>query len=234
MNDISETDAVILAGGLGTRLQKVVSDRPKVLAQVAGRPFLTYLLSQLEGTGFRRVVLCTGHLGDQVESAFGDEYGSLCLEYSRESRPLGTGGALRLALPLINSQTILVANGDSYCGAKLGALFEFHKRRGAQSTILLTDVDDVSRYGCVRTDAGGAVLGFDEKNSEGGPGWINAGVYVIERNLLAKIPPDESISLERDLFPSWIGRGFHGFEGPGRFLDIGTEESFAAAQSFFK
>ncbi len=233
MNGISRTDAMILAGGLGTRLRSVVADRPKVLAPVVGRPFLTYLLDQFDETGLERVVLCTGHLGEQVESAFGLEHGSLSLSYSRELRPLGTGGALKLALPLTNSQTILIANGDSYCGADFHALLDFHRRCGARATVLLTEVHDVSRYGCVRTDTGGAVLGFGEKSGESGPGRINAGIYMIERDLLDEIPAEVPISLERDLFPSWIGRGFHGFEGSGRFLDIGTEKSFAAAQNFF-
>ena len=107
--------AAILAGGLGTRLRSVVKDRPKVLAEIRGVPFLTYLLDQLAAAGVRDVVLCTGYMGEQVRSAFGDSYGGMCLSYSQESSPLGTAGALRLALPLFKSSSVLVMNGDSFC-----------------------------------------------------------------------------------------------------------------------
>ncbi|MCP4599444.1 MAG: NTP transferase domain-containing protein [Proteobacteria bacterium] len=233
MDDLSTIDAAVLAGGLGTRLRPVVSDRPKVLAPVVGRPFLTYLLDQLREAGLDRVVLCTGYMGEKVEEEFGDRYGELYLDYSMEPRPLGTGGALEFALPFIETETVLVVNGDSYCSVDLSAMWETHMSRNARASILLTEVDDVSRYGRVRLDDDSAVVGFDEKDSQGGPGWINAGIYLIERALLKEIPPGKQISLEKDIFPNWVGKGFYGWKNPGRFLDIGTEQSLAMAQQFF-
>ncbi len=230
---LNTIDAAVLAGGLGTRLHSVVRDRPKALAPIIGRPFITYLLDLLSEAGLEHVILCTGFLGDQIEETVGDRYGELWVEYSREHKPLGTGGALEYALPFIETDDVLVVNGDSYCGADLRALAEFHRARGARATVLLTEVEDTSRYGRVRVEEDGRVVGFDEKDGLSGAGWINAGVYLIERELLKAIPSGRQVSLEREIFPQWIGRGFYGWKGAGRFLDIGTKESFAEAQQFF-
>lgn len=228
----SELTAAILAGGLGTRLRSVVSDCPKVLADINGRPFLAYLLDQLATAGIKRVVLCTGFQASLVRDVLGDDHGGLQLSYSEETAPLGTGGALRLALPSLNSDPVLVLNGDSYCDVDLGAFSQFHQERQAEATVLLTQVPDVARYGKVRVDAEDRVLGFDEKGGTG-PGWINAGVYLVEQSLLIGIPEGRSVSLEREMFPAWIGRRFYGCRQAGRFIDIGTPESYAQAKLFF-
>ena len=128
MSDISNIEAAILAGGLGTRLRSVVPDRPKVLAEIGGRPFIEILLDQVAAAGIRTAVLCTGYLGDQIEARLGTRRGPLALRYSREVEPLGTGGALRLALPMLASDTVLVLNGDSYCDADLRALSPVARR----------------------------------------------------------------------------------------------------------
>jgi len=231
---LSEMTAAVLAGGAGERLRSAVADRPKVLAEVAGRPFLAILLDQLLAAGVRRAVLCTGYLADQVRAAFGDAYGDLALAYSRETAPLGTGGALRQALPLLNSDPALVLNGDSYCQADLLGLAAWHAAHDAAGTLLLTKVPDTTRYGRVEVDADGRVLRFDEKGASAGPGWVNAGVYVLGRALLASIPAGKATSLERETFPAWTGRGLRGWQGGGRFLDIGTPQAYASAEDFFR
>ena len=230
---LTSVTAAILVGGQGTRLRSVVADRPKVLAEIRGRPFLAYLLDQLAGAGVRYVVLCTGYLGEQVQAVFGDSYGSLRLVYSQESSPLGTAGALRLALPLFKSETVLVMNGDSFCEANLSAFWAWHCGRAAESTLLLTEVPDAKRYGRVNVDADGLVLRFDEKGDKSGPGWINAGIYLLNHRLLLTIPANRTVSLEREEFPSWIGRGLYGYRSGGRFLDIGTPEAYTMAEWFF-
>ncbi len=230
MADFSHTDAVILAGGLGTRLRPVVSDRPKALALVRGRPFLLYLLDWLASWGLERVVLCTGYLGGMVRQGLGKRHGPLRLAYSQEAEPLGTGGALRLALPLLDSETILVANGDSYCPADLAALWKAHQRIGAQATLALTVAADSGRFGRVEVDAAGVVRAFTEKTPGGEPGLVNAGVYMLQRSLLAGLPGGRALSLEREVFPQLIGRGLYGWPCGQGFLDIGTPESFALAQ----
>src|ERR1041384_4288401 len=124
--DLSDITAAVLAGGFGTRLRSVVADRPKVLAEIGGRPFLSYLFEQLAANGCRSVVLCTGYLGEQVYRIYGEQYGSLGLRYSQEAQPLGTGGALRFALGQFASDPVLVLNGDSFYGTDLKAYREWH------------------------------------------------------------------------------------------------------------
>jgi NDP-sugar pyrophosphorylase family protein len=233
VTELSDIDAVILAGGLGTRLRPVVSDRPKVLAEVHGRPFLAYLLDHLARAGVREVVLCTGYRGERIRAAFGEAYGSTRLRYSQEASPLGTGGALRQALPLLRSDTCLVVNGDSFCDAKLREVLVWHRRCNAQVSLVLTEVPAAGRFGRVLVDEQGRLVRFTEKGPQVGPGWINAGIYMLERSLLAGIPAGQAWSLERELFPNWIGRGIFGYRHRGRFIDIGVPEALRAAEAFF-
>jgi NDP-sugar pyrophosphorylase family protein len=233
VNDLANGIAVILAGGLGTRLRPIIADRPKVLAEVQGHPFLASLLDQVAAAEIKTVVLCTGYLGEQVRETFGNTYKNLHLVYSQESSPLGTAGALRFAFPLFASDTVLVMNGDSFCEADLNAFWSWHCVRGAEATILLTEVADTRRYGRVQVDMEGRVLGFEEKGDANGPGWVNAGIYLFKRCMLETIPVDKVISLEREVFPAWIGGGLYGYRSEGRFLDIGTPESYTMAEQFF-
>ena len=233
MHGLRSVTAIILAGGLGTRLRSIIADRPKPLAEIRGRPFLAYLLDQLIASGVNLVVLSTGYFGEQVRAAFGDSYGSLRLLYSQEASPLGTAGALRLALSLFDSDPVLVMNGDSFFEADLTTFWEWHCARTADATLLLAEASDTKRYGRVHVDDAGLVLGFEEKNHNGGAGWINAGVYLLTRRLVETIPANRAVSLEREMFPSWIGRGLYGYRSKGRFLDIGTPESLAVARDFF-
>lgn len=233
MSTLDGVTAVILAGGLGTRLRSVVADRPKVLAQVLSKPFLAYLLDQVAGVGVRHVVFCVGYLSEQIRAAFGAVYAEMHLVYSQESMPLGTAGALRLALPLLQSETVLVMNGDSFCQVDLGAFWVWHFARDANATLLLTEVADTRRYGRVQVDEEGSILGFDEKDAIGGAGWINAGIYLLSRHLLLAIPTNRFVSLESEMFPTWINQGLYGYRSGGRFLDIGTPEAYAAAENFF-
>ena len=231
--EFTQVTAAILAGGAGSRLRPAVTGRPKALANVGERPFLTYLFDQLVAAGARDVVLCTGYLGDQIAMIFGESYDTLRLDYSQESTPLGTAGALRLALPLFNSNPVLVMNGDSYCDANIREFWFWHGSRQANATLLLTKIFNTERFGQVKVDADGKVTDFKEKSSGQGPGWINAGIYLLNRDFLEEIPANRPVSLEREIFPAWIGRGLYGFRSEARFMDIGTPEAYAGAQSFF-
>ena len=229
-----DVTAAILAGGLGTRLRSVVTDRPKVLAPVCGRPYLTYLLDQLAAASVREVVLLTGHRAEQVRDALGDIHAGLRLIYSAEPAPLGTGGALRHALPHLSAPTIVLLNGDSYCDVDLEAFARFHRAASAGVSLVLVRVPDATRFGLVRVGRSGRVLRFDEKGTSQGPGWVSAGVYLIDRVLVAEVPP-RPLSLERDLLPQWVAeRRVRGFRCDGRFLDIGTPQSYALAEQFFQ
>ena len=231
MTYLANITAVILAGGFGTRLRSVVSDRPKVLAEVGGRPFLGYLLDQLVAEDVKSVVLCTGYLGEQVQDRLGTNYRTLALQYSREPQPLGTGGALRLALPMLDTDSVLVMNGDSYCDTRLDAFANWHAGRRPPATILLAETDDTRRYGRVQVDDQGRVLRFSEKTDDMDPGLVNAGIYLLSRTLIGSIAFGRAVSLEREVFPDWIGRGLCGFRGDGRLWDIGIPESYARAEA---
>jgi len=234
VSELAETQAVILAGGLGTRLRSVVADRPKVLAEVCDRPFMAYLLEQLAGVGIQEVILCTGYLGDRVKTTFETSYHQFNLIYSQETSPLGTGGALRLALDYIKSDSVLVMNGDSFCEISISDFCSVHCHRQADTTIALTEVSDTSRYGRVEVDSTGKVLNFAEKGNSTGVGWINAGIYLIKRELISEIRNDQAISLEKEILPTWIeDKTVYSYRTQGKFIDIGTPASYALAQSFF-
>jgi D-glycero-alpha-D-manno-heptose 1-phosphate guanylyltransferase len=223
----------ILAGGLGTRLRPAIGDHAKVVADVGGRPFLARLLDQVAAAGFRDVVLCVGHRADEVEGALGAAHGPLRLRYSRESEPLGTGGALRLALPLLAGPHVLVLNGDSFCEVDHAAAWSWHVARGSEATLVAVEVPDASRYGRVEIDAADRVRRFAEKQPDGAPGWINAGIYLLASSRIAGLPPGRAVSLERDVLPVWAGGALYGYRVRGRFIDIGTPGAYSAASLFF-
>jgi len=232
-NPDENVTVLILAGGLGTRLQSVLPDQPKVLATVAGRPFLSYLMDQLFSIGLRQVILCTGYKGEQVKNTFGDTYNGLAIQYSQEPEPFGTGGAIRFALPQIHTESALVFNGDSYVNCNLSDYLAWYFKNDFQASLLLSYVPDTSRYGRVGVDKEDRIAKFDEKGASRGSGWINAGIYIFNRGLLESIPFGKPFSLERKFFPGLIGKGLYGFQSKGAFIDIGTPESYALAEEFF-
>ena len=231
--ELSNVSVALLAGGLGTRLRSVIADRPKVLAEIRSQPFLSYLLDQVAAAGCRSVVLCTGYLGEQIETAFGKSYGPLRLIYSREQEPLGTAGALRLATPRLESDCVLVMNGDSFCAIDIKAYWDWHRQRQATASMALTRVARSDRFGRVKLDTDARVIEFVEKQQGSGAAWINAGIYFLSQEVLRSIPDGVNVSLEREVFPRWMGRGLYGYVSAGPFLDIGTPDDFAVAESFF-
>jgi NDP-sugar pyrophosphorylase family protein len=230
---LSDITAVVLAGGQGTRLQSVVADKPKALAEIYGRPFLTYMFDQLQGFRINHVVLCTGYLGNRIKERFGSSYKLLSIDYSHESQPLGTAGALKNAISYLSDEQILVLNGDSFCGADIAAFWGWHLSKKASASLLLTTLDDTGRYGRVDTDSDGKIIRFSEKGSNPGPGLINAGIYILCKQFIFSIPSGKSVSLEREMFPQWIGKGLYGYGSEGRFIDIGTPEDYSKAGRFF-
>jgi len=227
---MEDATAAILAGGPGTRLQPAVADRPKVLAEVNGRPFLFYVLDRLADVGIARTVVCTGYLGDSVAEAAA-AYSRMHLVCSRETSPLGTAGALRRALPLVEPEHVFVLNGDSICTADLRSFWAWHCGKSARGSILLVKCSDAGRFGSVDIDYEGRVLAFAEKG-RAGVEWINGGVYLFTKTLLETIPAGREVSLERDMFTQWIGADLYGYKSAGKLLDIGTPESYADAAAF--
>lgn len=225
---LMQTPILVLAGGLGTRLHPLTRSLPKVMVPVLGRPFLELVLEEMRRQGFVDYLFSVGHLGDQVFAHFGDGSRFGCrVSYIHEPEPLGTGGAIRQALPhLGRSSPFVVVNGDTLLELDLLALLEYHRRERQDLTVATTWVDDRGRYGAVVVEEG-RVVGFEEKRSNAGPGLINGGVCVMNRRFFEGAP-DGSFSLERDLLPARAGE-IAAFETRGFFLDIGTPEALGGA-----
>ena len=222
--------AVILAGGEGTRLRPLTLGTPKPVVPVVDRPFLRHQLELLARAGVREVVLCVAYRPEKVEAVFGDGSAlGLRIRYAVEDTPLGTGGALRNALDLLDERTI-VMNGDVLTDVELAALLSRHEAERAAATILLTPVPNPAAYGLVETDPGGRVLRFLEKPKadEITTDTINAGIYVLETRVLELIPPAVSHSIERGFFPALLARGdlVLGPVHRGYWIDIGTPEKY--------
>ena len=223
--------AVILVGGQGTRLRPLTDRTRKDMLTLVDRPLFAYTLEHLARHGVERAVISCGHLPDQIEAAFGGAYSSLALEYAVEVEPLGTGGAIGFAARGFEA-SFFALNGDSLREADLGELVAFHRSTGAKATILLTPVADPSRYGLVRTAADGRVETFLEKPrpEEIDTDLINAGLYVLEPEVLELIPSGRAVSIEREVFPRLAAEGeVYGIALPGYWLDIGTPESYLQA-----
>lgn len=230
----SVIDAVILAGGEGTRLKSVVNDRPKPMGLVKGKPFMEWLLLSLRAQGVKRFVICTHYLNQLIMDHFGDG-GAWGVEivYSHEPEPLGTGGAIAYASNQVKSDQLLALNGDSFCEFNLSNLYQFHITNQARASIQLTSVEDCSRYGSVQLNDGNEIEAFIEKSQIGGPGWINAGIYLIQRSALNEVPSDQKISFEYDILPKWVGNKLYGFKQEGTFIDIGLPETYQQAETIF-
>ena len=225
--------AVILAGGEGSRLRPITSRVPKPAAPLLGRPFISYILENLVRHGVDRAVFSTGYLAAAIEAEVGDggRYG-LEVRYASEDSPLGTAGAIKNAASELGPGGFLVLNGDILTDADLSAIVALHRERSAAATLLTTAVDDPSRYGLVDVRTDGRVASFVEKPDDDwpGPGLINAGVYVLEPEVLDLVPPRREFSIERGVFPSLAASGsLYAFVGTGYWRDIGTPQSYLHA-----
>lgn len=221
--------AIVLCGGIASRLQPIAKDVPKSLLPVRGRPFLEWQLIDLGRQGIRHVILATGHLGDQIAKTIGD--GSrlgLQVAYSRESSPLGTAGALRQATSQITEWPVLALNGDSYCPFDVRLMLAAHARARADATIWLAPEQPGARYGSVEVSRDGAITSFNEKSPDGAA-WISAGIYLLGPKALEDVEVGKVASIERDTFPHLAGRSLAAVKGPAPVIDIGTPDSLAKA-----
>jgi len=228
-----DADTLILCGGLGTRLRPVISDRPKALAGIAGRPFLDVLIDELLRGGLYRFVLCTGYGSEQIAAHCGSRSGAE-FRFSVEDRPLGTGGAVVHALSMTCSDPIVILNGDSFCRVNYSKLLESHQRNRALLTIVTAPLAGREDAGAIRADENGRIVEFAEKpNSDiGGACHVNAGIYVMQREALKHAPHRPAFSLERELFPAAVESGScFVFSVNGPLIDIGTPERLQAAQA---
>ena len=228
----SKSDVVILAGGLGTRLREVVSDRPKPLAPIRGRPFLDLLLEQLAASGcVSRAILAIGYQAEKMVDYYQQVESPLPLVFSVEKELLGTGGALRLAMPLIKSPTVLVVNGDTFVSVNYRSFYSFHEEKKSELTLAAIKAEG-NRYGSIDYDpASHKLKGFFEKQEDSREKWVSAGLYLMRTNLLENLESNKVLSLEKDVFPAWVNRASFCFPLNASFIDIGTKESYMRAQS---
>ena len=227
-------DVVILCGGLGTRLRPKINDRPKSLAPIGDWIFLDVLISFLAKHGIKRFILSTGYMKDKIRDHIAQKYkndNNLLFRFSEEEHPLGTGGALKKALLLVESFPCVVVNGDSFLDVDLPHFFSFHNQRGALFSLALAPQPRPDG-GQVHIDKNGKVTGFQEKTNTYGARFMNGGVYICERGAMDKMPEAEMFSLEYDLFPGLASEGLlYGFTTESEVVDIGTPERLRAAQS---
>ena len=223
--------ALVLAGGEGTRLRPLTLTTPKPVMPLAGRPFLSFMLDWAHSHGAEEVILSCGFMSEAVKAVLGDIYDGMRLRHVTEDEPLGTAGPVRLAHDEgLLEERLLVLNGDVLTDIDLTAELEQHERTGARATLALYPVDDTSSYGVVPTADDGQVKEFIEKGGGEAPtNRINAGAYVIEREVIEAIPAGRAVSFEREVFPALVGNGLYGYDAAGYWIDIGTPERYLEA-----
>ncbi|MGH7597992.1 MAG: nucleotidyltransferase family protein [bacterium] len=231
--------ALILAGGLGTRLRSVVNDKPKPMAAVSDKPFIEYQIEFLKRYDINHLILCVGYLYEQIQNYFGNggKWG-IRIDYSIEKELLGTAGALKQAQSFID-ETFLVLNGDTYFDINLKDLIKFHQRKNAEhdsiGTLALTAIQDARNFGAVTIDAEHKILRFEEKAERAEASkLINAGIYVLAPEILQHIPSAQKVSLEKETFPALLNQGHRlfGYETTGYFVDIGTPAGYQGFQQY--
>jgi len=229
------TEIMILAGGLGTRLQYLVHGLPKSMAPVNGRPFLEYLLDFLDKSGVDKVILSVGYRSEAIISHFGSKYRNLAIDYAIETKPLGTGGGIRLAMEKSTDRDVLVMNGDTLFLAEISEMLRLHKKSKAIVSIALRKVHNASRYGAIEVDQNMVIRNFREKSPIKQAGFINGGIYILNREFYISSTAPGNFSIERDCFAKWAPEGIMlGFPSEAYFLDIGIPKDYKRAQHEFK
>jgi D-glycero-alpha-D-manno-heptose 1-phosphate guanylyltransferase len=232
--DLSHIDAIILCGGLGKRLRSVIGETQKVMAKTGDRPFLDVILGNLKKQGLRRVILCTGFDARRVEDYYAASPQGLEIVFSKESKPLGTGGAIKQAQAYVKSDHAFVMNGDCYCDLDLKAMLQSHLHQSALVTLSVSPLEDKKDYGGVSVAPDGQVVAFKEKESSSANRFASVGLYCFRRDAWRAMPATDAFSLEYDFFPLLTGRGLYAFIVDKPFYDIGTPDRFGAAQQRFK
>lgn len=222
-------DVVILTGGQGTRLREVISDRPKTMAEINQRPFLDILIEHVSSYGFKRFILCTGHMSDIIKDYYTDKNASREILFSNEDKPLGTGGAIKKAKSLIKSNPFLVMNGDSFCKTDFNKFYDFHINKKGVLSMVLSKSQNTQDYGTVRLDDSDKIICFEEKIAGEKSSLINAGIYLMQRDIFLYMPKIPCFSLEYDFLPKNFDNRCYGFLSEGRLIDIGTPKRYKMA-----
>lgn len=227
-------DVVILCGGLGTRLRNTVHDRPKPMAEINHHPFLDILVNYSYKHGFNRFIFCTGYKGESIRKYYENKEYPASFLFSEEKEPLGTAGAIKNAESLIDSRVFFVLNGDSFCNLNMRSFLEFHASKESCASVALTSVNKSNDCGVVKITDTHRIISFHEKVGMDTYGFVNAGIYIFDKNILSCIPIGKSYSLEYDLFPILIQqKHIYGFVTEQRFIDIGIPERYELAKIVF-
>ncbi len=229
-------EAIILAGGFGTRLQSVVNDVPKPMAPINHEPFLNYVFDYLKHYQIEHVVLSTGYLSEKIVEYYKTEYKGIKVSYAKEETPLGTGGGIRLAMTKCTTKDVLVLNGDSFFDVDINTHYKNHISKQADCTLALRKVDDAARYGTIVLGSENIIETFKEKDNIAQAGLINGGVYILNREIyLNNTEEVVPFSIEKDFYEKKIKElQIFGFEYDGYFIDIGIPEDYKKAQIDFK
>lgn len=229
-------DALIICGGKGTRFRAVFQNVPKVMADIHGRPFLDILIEHLLNNNLTKIILCLGYMADYIQKYYQKSSLLPYLFFSEEPVPMGTGGAIKNAESLIESENFIVANGDSFCDLNFDDLLDFHTQKNeALVSMALTIADERKDVGIISINGtSGLINSFQEKTPIGPNTFMNAGVYVFNKKTLDMIPPNQKYSLEYDLFPKISQNGLYGFKTDKKVIDIGTPERYKEALNIFQ
>ncbi len=232
---ISNLDFLILCGGRGTRLRPVVFDKPKVMVDINGRPFLDIILENIAAHGFKRIILSVGHLKEQIIDYYSKQVRDYQINFLEEKKPLGTGGAIKKAESMIKSEYFFVANGDSFFPVDFKNVYDYHLKNESLLSVVLTQVENTGDCGIVELDETGKIKSFNEKAPAGKSGLINAGIYLMKKDVFSHMPEKESFSIEYDFFPKVLeSRRCYGFVSEGELIDIGTPERYEKANKILK
>jgi D-glycero-alpha-D-manno-heptose 1-phosphate guanylyltransferase len=225
-------EAIVLAGGFGTRLQSVVNDLPKPMAPINGLPFLSFVFDYLQKYGIEHIILSVGYRHEAISSFYGNNYNNIKISYAIEDEPLGTGGAINFAMQKAETKNVFVINGDTLFNVNLIDFAKKHDKAQAELSIALRNVDDVSRYGTVEIDSQFQIITFNEKGVKTGEGKINGGIYIIPTDFFEKITIfTAKFSMEIDIFEKYYQKlNLKGFPFNEYFIDIGIPDDYQRAQ----
>ena len=229
-----ENEAIILAGGFGTRLKGIIDDKPKPMAPVNGRPFLEYLLYYLDNQGITHAILSVGYKSETISGYFGNKFKSILIDYAHETEPLGTGGGILNALNYSKSSSIYILNGDTLFNIDLKKLYNIHQSRRSELTIALRKMEDGSRYGSVEIDDENRIKAFTEKKEGLTNILINGGVYLLNKATFLEQSFPARFSFEKEFLEAgYLNGHFYGIEFNDYFIDIGIPETYSQAQTDF-
>ncbi len=227
-------DVIILVGGKGTRLQGILPQVPKPLAPINGKPFLDIVFSQIKKCSqITKIVLAVCHMAHLIIEHYKNQGHGIPIDFAIEREPLGTGGAIKNALKLTSSENVLCMNGDSFIEMDINDFIGTHLRTDRFMTIAIKRIENTDRYGFVKLTEHNRIVSFEEKRKGIIQGYINSGVYIFKRTIFDTIKENTCKSLEKELLPKFINQGVYGYVTSGKFIDIGTPESYKAATSFF-